>query len=236
MVMMVVYHVVYDINFLLPAAGVDPYNGVWRALQVVCGSTFLTLVGISFWISHERAKADRLTGEQLWRSHLLRGFEVLAAATVVSIATRVALGPDDAVRFGILHLIAALMIVVLPLTVRLGRWNAILGAAIIAAGLSTDLTSDIPGLLALGFEPPQAGVDWYPLMPWGGAALLGVALGSVLYPCGRRGPALRALPRHPRLGRLAAQPGRRSLPFYLVHQPVLVAVLGSGFWLFGADV
>lgn len=227
MVLMVVYHAAYDVNFLTPDVAIDPYDGAWRAVQVTCGSLFLGVVGVSFWISHARATSRGLSGAALWRSHVPRAVEVLGAAALVSIATWVALGGDDAVRFGILHLIGVLMLVVLPLTVRLGAWNAALGAAVVIAGLAIDLSSDVPGLLAFGFVPPEQGVDWYPLVPWGGAALIGLAVGSLLYPDGRRGPLVRRLPAVSRPGTRIGAPGRHSLPFYLIHQPVLVALTAA---------
>ena len=234
--MMVVYHVAYDIRMLAPQVAIDPYNGGWRALQVVCGSLFLAVVGVSFWIAHAHAVSRGLAGIALWRSHVRRGLEVLAAAALVSVATLVALGSDDVVRFGILHLIAVLMLVVLPLTARLGAWNALLGVIIVAVGLIVEARSEVPGALVLGFIPPQAGVDWYPLVPWAGAALIGVAIGSVLYPGGRRGPLLGRLPAVSRRGHLAGAPGRHSLPIYLVHQPILVALTAGALLLAGIEM
>jgi uncharacterized membrane protein len=67
-------------------------------------------------------------------------------------------------------------------------------------------------------------VDYYPLLPWGGAALLGVACGRLNYPDGRRRLSLPDLS--------AAAPvralrflGRHSLLIYLLHQPILLGAL-----------
>ncbi len=223
--LMVVYHIGWDVHLLAPQVALDPFDGIWRALQVTCASTFLALVGTSYWIADQRARSQGLSGLALWRRHARRGREVLAAALLVSLATLLALGAQDAVRFGILHLIATAMLVVLPLTVRLGAWNAVLGAAAVAVGLVLkEMGSDVPGALVLGFDPGETGVDWYPLLPWIGASLVGVAVGAVLYPDGERGAWLRPLVRAPRGAGLAGAPGRHSLPIYLVHQPVLIVL------------
>ncbi|WP_372790304.1 heparan-alpha-glucosaminide N-acetyltransferase [Paraconexibacter sp.] len=236
MVLMVVYHVGYDVHMLAPQVALDPFEGGWRALQITTGSLFLGVVGVSFWIAHSRAVSRGIAGLGLWRAHAARAVEVLAAAALVSFATLVALGGDDAVRFGILHLIGVLMLVVLPLTVRLGVWNAVLGACVVAVGIAMDARSDVPGALVLGFIPPEKGVDWYPLLPWAGAAFVGIALGSALYPGGQRGPSLRLLVTAPRSRLLAGAPGRYSLPFYLVHQPVLIALTAMTLALVGTEI
>ncbi len=236
--LMVVYHVAYDVHLLAPQVALDPFDGVWRALQVTCGSTFLALVGISYWVAHERARSRGVSGSALWRLHARRGGTVLAAALLVSLATLLALGTEDAVRYGILHLIATAMLVVLPLTVGLGAWNAALGVAAIVVGLLVvkDTNSDVPGALIVGFRPDDRGVDWYPLLPWIGATHIGVAVAAVLYPGGERCPWLARLARAPRRAVLAGAPGRHSLAIYLVHQPVLIVLTAIVLVLAGVEV
>ncbi len=235
-VMMVAYHVAYDVDLLGPEVDIDPFSGGWRALQVACGSTFLFVVGVSITISNGRARARGLTGTALYRRHLRRVGQVAAAALLVSVVTRVALG-DDWVRFGILHCIAVAMLIG-PLLVRL-RWaNAVLAAGALVLGLVLrDATpSDVPGLLVLGVPAPGgAGVDWYPLFPWLAPVLLGLAVGAALYPEGRRGPWGRRLP-EPRWAGPAGLPGRHALPIYLVHQPVLIPLVAAALALAGVDV
>lgn len=235
-VLMVVYHVGYDIHMLAPQVDLDPFNGAWRALQVVCASVFLALVGVSYWVADRRGQSRGLHGVALWRMHARRGGVVLAAAILVSLVTLVALGEQDAVRYGILHLIATAMLVVLPITVRLGAWNAALGACVVIVGLLIkDTSSDVPGVMVLGLDPGETGVDWYPLFPWMGLCLIGVAIGTQLYPDGQRGRWLRRLAPEPRGAGAAGAPGRHSLPIYLVHQPVLVALTGAVLALTGTE-
>jgi uncharacterized membrane protein len=234
--LMVAYHTAYDVHMLAPQVALDPFDGAWRALQVTCASLFLAVVGTSYWVADRRWRARGLSGVSLWRKHARRGGEVLAAALLVSVVTLLALGTEDAVRFGILHLIAVTVLVVLPLTVRLGAWNAALGAGAIAVGLALfHLGGDVPaGALLLGFDPGDTpGVDWYPLLPWIGAVLAGVAVGALLYPDGERGPWLRRRIRAPRGATAAGAPGRHSLPIYLVHQPILIVLTGMALELTG---
>lgn len=233
--MMVAYHAAYDVHQLAPSVDIDPFSGGWRALQVACGSSFLAVVGVSLAISNARARARGLRGAALLGRHARRAAEVAAAALVVSVVTRVALG-DEYVRFGILHCIAVAMLVG-PLLVRLGWWNAALGVAVIAVGLrlGDGASSDVPGLLVLGVPPAEAGVDWYPLLPWLGPMLIGLAVGRALYPEGRRGAWGARLPRPAAAGAVGA-PGRHALPIYLIHQPVLIGLVAAALWLAGVEI
>lgn len=234
--MMIAYHAAYDVHKLAPGVDIDPFGGGWRALQVATGSSFLFVVGVSLAISNGRARARGLTGGALYRRHVRRAAQVAGAALLVSAATRVALG-DDYVRFGILHCIAAAMLIG-PLLVRLGWLNAVLALGVLVVGLALKdgPTSDIPGVLVLGVPPPGgAGVDWYPLAPWLAPMLLGLAAGLALYPAGRRGAWGRRLPLPPAAAAIGA-PGRHALPIYLLHQPVLILVVAGLLAVLGVEV
>jgi uncharacterized membrane protein len=236
--MMVAYHIGYDANLVGPGVDIDPLSGGWLALQVATGSSFLFIVGVSLWISNARGRARGLSGWALYLRHARRAGEVLLGALLVSLVTFIALG-DDYVRFGILHCIAVAMLI-LPLLVRLAPpLLLVLGVAVIAAGIALvhdGPRSDAIGLLALGFRRTGTeGVDWYPLLPWLGPAILGLAAGAVLYPDGRRGRWGRRLPT-PSHARALGWPGRHALPIYLVHQIVLIALVAGALALAGAEV
>lgn len=234
--MMVTYHTVYDIDFLAPSLGVNPFEAPWKPLQVATGSSFLAIAGVSFWISGARARERGAGDRVVWRKHARRGAEVIGWGLVVSLVTLVALGTDDYVRFGILHCIGA-SIVLGPLFVRLGVWNSLLGAGVIVAGLAMDgARSDVPGALVLGFRPEGGrGVDYYPLLPWFGLFLIGIAIGALLYPKGGRGRWGDGLPAQPPM-RVATVPGRHSLAIYLIHQPVLIAIVAAILALTGTTI
>ncbi len=232
--MMVVYHAAYNVDMLAAVPPIDPFSGGWRALQVMCGSTFLFVTGVTLAMGNARGRAAGLRGAALYRRHARRAGVVLAAALAVTVVTRIALG-DDYIRFGVLHCIGAAMLLG-PLVVRWGTWLLPLAGAVLAAGLVLrDLApTDIPGLMVLGVPPAGgAGVDWYPLAPWLAPALLGIWAGSLLYPQGRRGAWGRRLPASPRGMGALTWPGRHSLPVYLAHQAVLVPLVAGALALAG---
>lgn len=233
--MMVAYHAAWDVFQLAPSVDIDPFGGGWRALQVACGSTFLFVVGVSLAISNARGRARGLRGWALYRRHLRRAAQVAAAALLVTIATLIALG-DEYVRFGILHCIAVAMVVG-PLLLSLGWWNVPLGAVVIAVGVALDerAASDVPGLFILGVPPAHDTVDWYPVLPWLGPMMIGLAVGRALYPGGRRGAWGDRLA-EPSFARAVGAPGRHALPIYLVHQGVLIPLVAAALAIAGIEV
>ncbi len=237
-VMMVVYHANYDVFFLAPSVDVDPFSGGWRVLQVATGSLFLFIVGLSLWISNARGRARGAGGWALYRRHARRAALVLAAALAVSLVTFIALGDQGYVRFGILHCIGVSMLLA-PAFVRLGLWNLPIAAAAIVTGLWLQgERSGTSALLALGLRPEgqSLGVDYYPLLPWFGSVLIGLALGSALYPKGQRGRWGKRWPTATPALRRAGAPGRWALPIYLVHQPIVIPLVGLGLLAAGVSL
>jgi uncharacterized membrane protein len=141
----------------------------------------------------------------------------------VTVVTLVVI-PQAFVVFGILHLIGVSIILAYPF-MRLGLWNLPIGLAIIAAGaVIARYTVDFPWLIWLGLRYDGfASVDYFPLLPWFGVVLIGLAIGDLAYGRGRRPdlPDLSGAPPTRALGWL----GRHSLTIYLIHQPLLVAAL-----------
>jgi uncharacterized membrane protein len=222
-VMMVLYHLMWDLSYF-KVADVDVYAGFWHSFARTTATLFLLLVGLSLHLSSAKAGAISQHGAALWRRQVKRGLTIFAWGLVITLATWLFLG-EGFVRFGILHLIGASVILSYPF-VRLGAWNLVLGIIVIIAGLwLRGLTVDFPWLLWLGLQPRDfTTVDYFPLLPWFGVVLIGLSLGALLYPAATRRfplPDLATLPPVPWLALL----GRHALVIYLLHQPALIALL-----------
>jgi uncharacterized membrane protein len=129
------------------------------------------------------------------------------------------------VIFGILHLLGLSTILAFPFL--RSRWASLAGGLVaIGVGLyASRLVSSGPWLVWLGVqEIGRFMVDWYPVFPWFGAALLGVFVGFTLWPGGRFRFELPDLSQTAPARGLAFL-GRHSLFIYLVHQPVLLGLL-----------
>ena len=213
-ILMVVYHGAYDLSVYY-GWDIPIFEGAWLLMARATASLFVFLAGVSFAIAHERA----VQSGNPWRRHLRRALTVLAAALLVTVATYIA-DPQTYVRFGILHLIGT-GILLLSFFVQLKELNMLLGLMIITLGLWIEgsLTSS-PLLIPFGFLTPGfRSVDYFPLLPWFGMMLLGYGIGYFLYVRSTRWrPTISAPP-------VLTWPGRHSLIIYLVHQPVLLALL-----------
>jgi uncharacterized membrane protein len=130
------------------------------------------------------------------------------------------------VAFGILHLIGTSIILAYPF-LGLRFTNLVLGVLIFAAGqyiLALDHYSQSFWLLPFGIVPEGVIMpDYRPLLPWFGVVLIGLFFGNVVYGDGRRPAVLED--KAPVLARPLLPPGRNSLFIYLIHQPIIIALL-----------
>jgi uncharacterized membrane protein len=228
-VMMIIFHTLFDLNFFGIAA-VNVATGFWRYFAYATASLFLLIVGISLTISRARA-APHLTNRGLTKKFLLRGAGIFCCGLLVTVATWWYLR-DGFVIFGILHLIGV-SVMIAPLFFRFRQWNAVIGLLVIAAGWNISTVSGPIWLLPLGLHPPAFwSVDYTPLLPWFGLVLIGLAAGELLYPGGERRFSMPS-PLPPAAVSALTLLGRNSLVIYLVHQPVILAVL---FLVTGAPI
>jgi len=226
-VMMVTYHLLWDLWAFRVTPDIVLYAGFWKYFQRSCAALFLILVGISLTISYHRAmEAGGPKG--LYKKFLLRGafvFSLGMAITIVLWAVRKFTGLSLHVEFGILHLIGFSIAVAYPF-IRYQWINLILWAVFFVAGYFIQTVHvDTVWLVWLGLTPTgYAPVDFFPVIPYFGVVLLGIFLGNTLYPAGTRAFLLpdwsTELP-----VRFLDTLGKHSLLIYMVHQPILLALL-----------
>jgi uncharacterized membrane protein len=222
--MMVVYHLMYDLDYF-GGYPIESTSGFWARFADATASAFLFLVGVSLAISYVRASAGH-PGRSLFGKYLLRGIRIFAYGMALTLVFLVfGMG---VVAFGILHLIGVSIILAYPF-LRYRFANLFLGLSLVAAGVYMGiegLTSQNPWLLPFGVVPENLVMpDYRPLLPWFGVVLLGVFAGNVVYSGGRR-PALFA-GKAPAVARPLLPLGRNSLFVYLIHQPILIALLAA---------
>jgi uncharacterized membrane protein len=226
--MMVLFHTVFDISFF----GIAPINvgtGFWRLFAYTTATLFLLVVGVSLVVSHARA-AKNISGMLLAKKFILRGAGIFALGLLVTLATWIYLR-EGFIIFGILHLIG-ISVMLSPLFFRFRKYNILLGLACIFTGLFVVGTTGwnpagpILPLILLPFgihDPAFWSVDYTPLFPWLGVVLVGMGIGEFLYGAGVRHFTAPRLP-GPIVAPLTFL-GRHSLVIYLVHQPVIILLL-----------
>ena len=218
---MVCFHIVFDLQMFgyLPFGTTLHPVFYWHA-RLVAGS-FLFLAGVSLWLAHGQG----IRWPAFWR----RWIKLVAAAALVTVATYVAL-PEYFVYFGILHCIAASSLIGLFALRLPAAAVAVLGAVIIVASyILPDPAFNAPLLRFIGLATePAMTVDFEPLFPWVGPFLLGLA--SAKWASARGLLHRLALPDTPALRRLAL-PGQHSLMVYVVHQPILIALIWVASYL-----
>lgn len=218
-VMMVVYHVAWDLGYFGYYAG-DLNGGPWLVFQRSILTAFVFGAGVSLWLSYARR------GRVHFGWYVRRGLKLLGWGFCITAVTAVFL-EEGTVFFGVLHLIGLAVICAYPF-LRLGLANLLLGAGLLVVGGCLErVPVGSAYLLWLGLYPRDLYmVDYVPFLPWFGVVLLGLSAGFVLYPDGRRLLPLEKADGFP-LIRLLAFLGRKSLFIYLVHQPVLFGLFSA---------
>ncbi|MCE5287195.1 MAG: DUF1624 domain-containing protein [Pelosinus sp.] len=204
--LMVLFHTIVDLTDFL-GFSFNYMDGFWYYQGKSSAVLFMLISGISCTLGCHSIK---------------RGLWVLAAGAVIIVATYFF---DSAtyVRFGILQLLGCSMLSY-PLIKRLKPMSiSLLALTVLLIYRFMPIYTNTPYFLPIGIMPLNfASIDYYPLFPWYAVFLGGVALGKLLY--AKRQPLLPDLPQN-KLMLLFEQAGKHSLAIYLLHQPILLAVL-----------
>ncbi len=215
-VAMVIYHFAWDLRFFGLIATDIVQHPFWAGFARAIAGAFLLLSGVSLVL---------LTRDGFDQGRFLKRLGIVGgAALLITVATFFAM-PQAYIFFGILHCIALSSILALPF-LRL----PILITAVVAGGVFAlplvfrHAAFDAPLLQWVGLGPtfPMTN-DYVPLFPWFAPVLAGVVLGRLML-----GSPPEWLKRAPQ-GAMTwtARAGRLSLPIYLLHQPVLMALIGA---------
>ena len=219
---MIFLHILWDLDYfgLIPLdSGVYQYNKIIPAI-------FFLLIGICLMITVNRKKA---VPDKIWKQHLLvRGLWVFSLGMIFTIITLIFM-PEKPIFFGVLHCIGLSIILSIPF-LHFRAYNLVFAGVIFVATYIVNLfPAENPTILhfALGFHQADVSkytIDYFPLLPWFGICLFGIALGSWLYKDGKRNFKFPDLSQHKSVS-LFSWIGEHSLTIYLFHQPVIAGVL-----------
>lgn len=220
LITMATYHLAWDLEFF---HYLEPGTASSLPLKIYArsiASSFLFLAGFSLFLAH--GKGIR------WPAFWNRFIRVAAGALLVTVATYIAM-QDEFIYFGILHNIAVASLLGLlflrvpaPITIVLGI------AAVAIPIFFRSAVFDTPALYWVGLsDSVRRSNDYVPLLPWLGPMLFGIAAARIF--AQRRlmhvlsGEKAKNIHGFSELSTI----GRHSLAFYLLHQPILIAIVWS---------
>ena len=230
MLWMTAYHFSFDLNYFGYIRQNFYADPVWTWQRTGIVSLFLLCAGAG--------QALAVQQGQSWARFWRRWAQVVGCAALVSLGSWW-MFPHSWISFGVLHGMALMLLMVRWLLVR--GW--LRGATPWVLGLGTVLAAPLLGALLQSHGSPALAAalqsrwwnwlgvvtekppteDWVPLLPWLGVMLLGFAAGKQAL----RQPAAAAWWGRPAQGLWAglAWLGRHSLPYYMLHQLVLLGGL-----------
>lgn len=215
-VLMVIYHFCYDLDFF---GYIDTAFGqnYWVPFRYVIVIGFLTLVGVSLVFVHSNGVN--------WRSVQKRSLQLLLASIAVTVSSYF-VDPRQFTIFGILQLILVSSWLALPF-VKHPRFALLTGVLIFALGhiVKTPIFEPL-WLHWLGMvEQKRAALDYVPIFPWFGLVLIGIYVGHWFANSERGRNVARIDMRQVKglsvISRVMEKAGQHSLIIYLVHQPVM---------------
>ncbi len=223
--MMVVFHFFWDTNFF-GLTNYSLYTGFFGIFQKLTAGAFLLLAGVSLSISYGRNKVG------FEKKFLFRALKIFGFGAVLTLFS-LAFFPSEPIFFGVLHLIG-FSIFLSVFFVKKKYLNLILGLLIIFLPAIFNLQSiQLNYLFWVGLGKSVPALDFFPIVPWFGAVLLGLFFGNAFY----RGTKPKIVLQKPdsKTLDLVCFLGRNSLLIYFAHQPVLFSLVWAAkFFLFKA--
>ncbi len=213
---MIVFHFTWDLSFFKLITINVAAHWFWGNFARAIAASFLLLSGIGLVLA-TRNGID-------WPKFIKRLALIAGAALAVSAGTYVTM-PNTFVFFGILHCMALSGVLALPF-LRLPSPLIVMAAILIFAmpWIVAHPLFDAPLLrwVGLGTYPPVTN-DYVPPFPWFACVLAGIVIGRSL--AANPPEWLLTSPRGP--WAITAKAGQWSLAIYLIHQPILLLLVGA---------
>lgn len=204
LILMILFHLLYDLKEVFNISinfNLTLYSLIGRSSAII----FIFISGLSSTFSKSNAK---------------RGYKILLIAIIITIITH-ALDPDFGIKFGILHFLGVCMLLY-PLLSKIRKSILIVLGIIIFLlnffikniSIETDLFFPI-GINTSAFTSS----DYYPLIPWLSLFILGIVFGQILY------KKKESIFKHNFKPNIINKIGGKTLIIYLLHQPIIFAIL-----------
>lgn len=204
LIMMIYFHIVFDLKDIY-GFDINYSSGINYYIGKISAILFMLISGMSCCLS---------------RSNVKRGLKVLAIAMVITAATHL-YDSGLGVKFGILHFLGVSMLL-FPLFKNVNHYLLMLiGTVIIIAGnIFTDILMSHDYLFMFNLTSSAfSSSDYYPLLPWFGVFLFGISIAKILY------KEKKSIFSFSIKDNIISRAGRNTLIIYVIHQPIIIAVL-----------
>lgn len=207
-VLMVIFHFIYDLKFFGWVDSGIPDGQGWRQFRYVILTLFFLCVGSGLVFAHQ------VNPQQSIRKYLIRLSKVGLAAALVSVMSLVMV-PQNYIYFGVLHFIFVASVMVYPV-IRYPNIALIIGGVLLSLDWFNIVSQRWPFGYIREFLPNYTN-DYVPIVPWVGVVCIGIWLAYQNWFIQDPLSKLKIKP-------WFYLPGKYSLSIYLIHQPLLFAL------------
>lgn len=203
--LMILYHFIYNLNEFF-TINITYNEGLFYFVGKAAATLFILVAGISCAFS---------------KNNTVRAFKLILWGYVIFVVTYIVL-PGSNIVFGILQFLGVCFLLY-PIVQNFSPYLlALTGMVIILAGkITSQFSVSHNWLLILGFYGPGfSSVDYFPLIPWFGIFLIGIAIRKTIYKENRS----RFIKVNKYLRPLSFA-GKHTLTIYLIHQPLILGTM-----------
>ncbi|MEM0910979.1 MAG: heparan-alpha-glucosaminide N-acetyltransferase [Pseudomonadota bacterium] len=215
-VLMVVFHFIYDLKFFSVIKSDIPDGVGWQQFRWLIISLFFLCLGASLQLTHyQRFKAKKF---------FTRVLQIALSAAVISVGSYFFIN-ENWIFFGVLHFLAVASLIAI-FFVHVPKIAFVLGISVLVLGALQAVPTRWPFNVFFDNLPSYTN-DYVAIIPWMGMVLIGVSLGSTRW---FRNDPLKGWFSHS-TKQLISTPGQHSLLIYLIHQPILMSAIYAVKWL-----
>lgn len=217
--LMVLFHIVYNLNVFFNSYTFDHYEGFWFYEGRLAAFLFIGLTGVASAIIGQRY--DR---KNAIRKNIYRGLRLIGLGMIITIVTWL-FDPSQTIWFGILHFLG--VSIILSTFFMYFKWLNIPFAIIaMVLGIWFDtLRSTHFFWLPFGIRPHSFQTfDYYAFFPWFAITLIGITFGNFIYQ--KNKTIIKRV--STKSEKTISFIGKYSLWIYMAHQPILLGLL----WVF----
>lgn len=216
-VAMLIYHFLFLLIYFKLSL-LEYSSGPLHWLGQYARFTFLILVGLCLSISYQKWQTKNHP-QTFYLRQLKRGLTLLLIAILITISTYL-FTPTEYIKFGILHHIATVILLSLPL-IKYPKLSLALALSLIFFTPAPSLpNTPLNYILGLSANIPETW-DYFSLLQWFPLTLIGIFLGHYLY---RNNHRQFQLPKFLSTTKLGLT-GKSSLIIYLIHPPAFYLIL-----------